>query len=135
MKFKAKSVKSAVLIVALVALLIVAANYFGIGTMRSAFRLGYSGNEGWRSWSGEYSMLDGTMKHTIRPKAVQRTLRIEVVTEEGSISIEAKDADGSVIFDRDDMETSSFDVAISGKTVVYIEADRHKGSFRVEAIE
>ena len=33
------------------------------------------------------------------------------------------------------METASYDVDISGKVVVYIEADKHKGSFNIEAAQ
>lgn len=135
MKFKPKSLKSTLLIIVIVVALIAAANFLGIGTMRSATRIGYAGNDGWRSWSASYTLLDGTLKHTIRPKSTQETLHIEVVTESGNISIEIKDASGNIIFDEDDIETTTFDIEISGKVVVRIGADNHKGSFNIEATE
>ncbi len=135
MKYKSKNVKSAVLIIVIVVVLIAAANFLGIGTMRSAIRIGYVGNDGLRNWTASYSMLDGKLKHTIHPKDTQRTIHIEVVTENGSISIEIKDADGNMIFDEDNIATSSFDINISGKVVIRIEADKHKGSFSIEAKE
>lgn len=135
MKYKSKNVKSAVLIIVIVVVLIAAANFLGIGTMCSAIRIGYVGNDGLRNWTASYSMLDGKLKHTIHPKDTQRTIHIEVVTENGSISIEIKDADGNMIFDEDNIATSSFDINISGKVVIRIEADKHKGSFSIEAKE
>lgn len=132
MKYKPKSLKATVLIIVIVAALIAAANFLGIGTMRSATRIGYVGNDGWRNWSASYTMLNGTLKHTIRPKSTQKTLHIEITTEDGSISIEIKDADGNIIFDKENLETSSFDLDVSGKVVVRIDADHHKGSFSME---
>lgn len=135
MKYKPKNIKSGLLIVAVIAVLIVAANHLGIGTPRSAVRIGYIGNEGWRSWSARYAKLDGRLSHAIHPKDTQTTLRLEIVTEEGLISIEVKDSEGKVIFDDDNIGTASFDVCISGKVVVRIEAHDHKGSFSIKATE
>lgn len=68
MKYKSKSLKSTVLIIVIVVALIAAANFLGIGTMRSATRIGYVGTDGLRSWTASYSMLDGKLKHTILHK-------------------------------------------------------------------
>lgn len=135
MKHKSKSLKKALFIVCIVAALMLAANYFGIGTMRSASCIGYTGHDGWRNWSASYTRLDGEMKHTIRPKDNQKTLHVEVVTEEGSLSMKIKDAKGNILFEREQIETSEFDVKAEGKAVVSIEAKGHKGSFLVEAAE
>lgn len=135
MKNKTKNLISVALIVITVVTLIAIANFLGIGTMRSATAIGYVSNDGWRNWSASYTMLDGTLTHTIRPKDTQEKIHVEVVTEDGSISIEMKDADGNVIFDEDNIETSTFDVNLSGKVVVRIAADKHKGSFNIEATE
>lgn len=135
MKNKTKNLISVALIVITVVTLIAIANFLGIGTMRSATAIGYVSNDGWRNWSASYTMLDGTLTRTIRPKDTQEKIHVEVVTEDGSISIEMKDADGNVIFDEDNIETSTFDVNLSGKVVVRIEADKHKGSFNIEATE
>lgn len=135
MKHKSKSLKKALLVVCIVAALMLAANYFGIGTMRSASCIGYTGHDGWRNWSASYTRLDGKMKHTIRPKDNQKTLHVEVVTEEGSLSMKIKDAKGNILFEEEQLETSEFDVKTEGKAVVSIEAKGHKGSFLVEAAE
>lgn len=135
MKNKTRILISVALIVITVVGLIAIANFLGIGTMRSATAIGYVSNDGWRNWSASYTMLDGTLTHTIRPKDTQEKIHVEVVTEGGSITIEMKDADGNVIFNEDIIETSAFDVKVSGKVVVRIEADKHKGSFNIEAAE
>ena len=135
MKHKSKSLKKALFIVCIVAALMLTANYFGIGTMRSASCIGYTGHDGWRNWSASYTRLDGKMKHTIRPKDNQKTLHVEVVTEEGSLSMKIKDAKGNILFEKEQLETSEFDVKAEGKAVVSVEAKGHKGSFLVEAAE
>lgn len=135
MKNKTKSLKATVLIVLVVIVLIAAANFLGMSTMRSATCIGYVEHSGRRNWEASYTMLDGKLKHTIRPKDTQKTLHIETITENGSISIEIIDKDGNVIFDEDNIETTRYDVNVSGKVVVYIEADKHKGSFNIEATE
>lgn len=135
MKHKPKNLTSAILIVLIVIVCIATANFLGIGTIRSAARIGYIEHGGWRDWSASYTMLDGKMKHTIRPKGTQKMLHIEVVTDDGSISIEIIDKDGNVIFDEDSIETAAYDVNVSGKVVVRVEADKHKGSFNIEAAE
>ncbi len=61
MKYKPKSLKSAAQAIIIVVALIAAANFWGIGTMRSATRIGYIGNDGLRSWTASYSMLDGKL--------------------------------------------------------------------------
>lgn len=101
-----------------------------IESTRSATRIGYVGNEGYSSWNGKYTSLNGTMKKSIHPKTDM--LHIEVKTDAGVISIEIQDADGNVIFDEYDIGTASFDVAVPGKVVVRVIAESHKGSFSVE---
>ena len=102
----------------------------GIESTRSATKIGYVGSEGYNSWTGRYSSLDGTMKKRIHPKT--GILHIEVITDDGTISIEIQDAEGNAIFDEYDIGTTSFDVSVSGKVVVRIIADNHKGSFSIE---
>lgn len=132
MKPKSGKPKQTIWIVVIVFILIAAASFFGLGTMRSAMRIGYTGHDGWRSWSASYIRLDGSMKHTIHPKNAPDVLCVEVVTEDGSISMEIKDADGNVLLSESDMGTASFEVEVSGKAIVSITADGHKGSFHIE---
>lgn len=135
MKYKPKSLSLAMLIVLIVIACIAAANFLGIGTIRSGTRIGYIEHSGWRNWSASYTMLDGKLQHTIRPNDTQKRLHLDVFTESGSISIKITDKDGNLIFDQEKMETATYDVDISGKVVVCIEADKHKGSFNIEATQ
>lgn len=97
--------------------------------VRSGTRIGYIGKEGWSSWSASYVSLDGRMRKSIHPKG--DVVHVEVKTEAGTISIEMKDTHGDVIFKQDNIETSSFDVKVSGKVTIRIEADHHRGSFDI----
>ena len=108
----------------------IAAIWAGTVSTRSAVRIGYVGSETRSNWTGRYASLDGTMRKTIHPQGDQ--LHIEVETKSGTISMEVRDADGELLFDGDDMETGAFDVPVSGKVTVLIEADHHQGSFRID---
>lgn len=129
MKIKPKNVRSAILIVVIVFALLAAAHFLGIGTTRSAIRIGYVGNEGWREWSASYTLLDGSLRHTLRPRSSDTVLYVDVKTVSGTISIEIKDAEGKIIFQQEDIGTNSFDIEITGKVFVIVKADEHKGSF------
>ena len=131
MKYKPKSLKSAIILVVIVVAFILLLSYLGIGTLRNATRIGYVGNDGWSSWSASYTLLDGRLQHTIRPET--DTLHVDVETESGTISIEMKDEDGDIIFSESNIETSSFEVNVSGKVVIIIKASRHKGSFDISS--
>ena len=129
MKVRPKSIKATVFIIAIAVIAMIAAKFFGFSSTRSATRIGYIGNEGSSSWSGSYIKLDGTMEKTIFPDG--NALSIAVKTESGSISIEIKDTDNNVIFDKDNIGTETFQTAVSGRVTVTIKADDHKGSFNI----
>ncbi len=129
MKYKPKNKITTIIIVFIGVIAAVIASRFGFASTRTATRVGYAGHNGWRSWSGSYILLDGTMQKSIHPK--DDILHVEVKTESGRISIEINDADGNVIFDEIDIGTASFNVDVFGKVTVKIVADSHKGSFAV----
>lgn len=133
MKVKPKNAKSAILLIVIIVGAILAMRYFNIGAPRSALRVGYVGNEGWSSWTAKYTTLDGNMQRTLHPK--DDVLHIEVETEKGTLSIEIKDSNGTVIFDEDNIGTQSYDIEVSGKITVRIDADNHKGSFKIGSQE
>ena len=131
MKYKPKSPKSAVIFAAMAVAAILLLSLWGFGTLRSGIRVGYVSHDSLSSWSANYFWLLGRLQHTIYPET--DTLHVEVKTESGTISIEMKNADGNVIFSENNIGTSSFEVKVSGKVVVKIEADRHKGGFEISS--
>ena len=122
--------KKAWLLILAIAAVVLAVIWGGGVSTRSAVRIAYTGSETRSNWTGRYASLDGAMRKTIHPKGDQ--LHIEVETKSGTISMEVRDADGELLFDGDDMETGAFDVPVSGKVTVLIEADHHQGSFRID---
>lgn len=124
-----KNKRATVLALVVVVVAAVAAIACGITSTRSAMRVGYVGNEGRSSWSGRYVLLDGTMQKSVYSNG--DALDVTVETTSGTISIEMKDAAGNVIFDEQNIGTTSFAVEASGKVVVRITADHHKGSFQI----
>ena len=133
MKYKPKNAKSAILIVVVVLALIFGARFFGIGTTRSAVRIGYFGNDGsQKEWSASYLLLSGSLEHTIRPESTDDKLYFEIETNAGSISLSVYDKAGNTVFDNNDIKTSSFEVEVPGEVKVHIKADKHRGSFNIK---
>lgn len=136
MKYKPKSAKSAILIVVIVLALIFAARFLGIGTTRSAIRIGYIGNDGsQREWSASYLLLSGSLEHTIRSESNTGTLSFEIKTSSGTISVTVQDKSGNTVFEKDNIETSTFEVEVPDEVRVCIKADGHRGSFKIKTAE
>ncbi len=130
MRYIAKSLKSIIILLLLIVVATFVMNFFGIGTQRSAVRVGYTSHDGWRNWSANYTLLDGWLQHTIRPET--DTVHVQVTTESGDISIEMKDTTGNVIFFETNITTTSFEVEVPEKVIIKIDADNHKGGFLIE---
>lgn len=131
MNTKSKTVKNIVFSALAVLALILASHFLGVGTSRNAIKIGYIGNEGRGNWSGSYVLLNGNMTRAILTES--GTLSVDVETKAGEISIEIKDSDGKIIFEEDNIGTKTFNIDVSGKAVVHITADNHKGSFSIVA--
>lgn len=129
MKIKPKNAWSAILIVVIVIVLIVVTRYIGIGTTRNGTRIGYVDKGGWHDWSASYSLLDGTLQHTLRPRSSDNFLHINVKNEGGTVSIEVKNSGGDVVFQEENLDTGEYDVNVSEKVTVIVRAKGHKGSF------
>ncbi|MBQ9300578.1 MAG: hypothetical protein IJ214_08700 [Clostridia bacterium] len=136
MKYQPKNAKSAILIVVVVLVLIFAARFFGIGTTRSAMRIGYIGNDGsQREWSASYLRLSGSLEHTIRPESNAGKLYFEIKTNSGTISVVVQDKSGNIVFEKDNIETSTFEVEVPGEVRVCMKADGHRGGFKIRTAE
>ena len=127
MRYKPKSLQSVIIFIVIVVVSVLLLSNLGIGTTKR----GYVGNAGRSSWSASYTLLDGRLQHTIHPET--DTLHVAVETASGTLSMEMKDADGNILFSEGDLETSSFEVDVSGKVDITIKASRHKGSFAISS--
>lgn len=131
MNTKPRNTKQLILTVVIVATLIVVTRLMGIGTFRSATRIGYVEKGGWRDWSASYTLLSGTLRHTLRPDASDDLLEIDVETQSGSIALEVKNKNGDLIFREENMETKKISVKATEKILVTVRANEHKGSFHI----
>ncbi len=130
-KFDRKSIIMLPIILVAVAAAVSALYFFGIGIHRSGTQLGYSGHKSRNAWSAEYSRLDGTFSGKLFAKDGMQVLHVTVTTEEGSIALEIKDAKGEIIFSREAVLTSSFDIEVPPRVTVTVYADRHRGGFDI----
>ena len=69
------------------------------------------------------------------PTTQPATLHVTVQTDAGSCALQIKSTDGEILFEREDLPTSAFDVDIPGDVVVRFTADQHKGGFSAEILE
>ena len=129
MKWKPKGKIAAVLIALAALAAVIAAQYLGFATTRSALRVGYVGSAGPDGWSAGYVLLDGAMEHRIHPDG--DTLHMEARTDSGTLSVRVEDGEGVVVFEKRDMGSASYDVPVTGPVWVRLEGDRHKGGFRI----
>lgn len=113
-------------------LVIVAAVCFGdIGSINSSTRMMYVESKGRSYWKAEYQYLNGFMQRTLWLED-EDTLHVSVETEEGDFTLQIMDADGNVIYSDVKVGTKEFDVDVSGKISIRIEAEKHEGSFSFE---
>ncbi len=131
MRYKPKNKKTTIIIIAAAIIAVIIFYALGFNTIRSATRIGYTGREWMDSWSGKYIRLNGTMIKIIHTDTTPDVIHVEITTESGSIAISMTDSDGNVVFEKDNIETSSFDVEVPNKVRVTIDADNHKGSFSI----
>ena len=106
------------------------------GILRSGFASTGSGLQmGWVEtntsdyWSATYAFHDGYQQRTINTDGEPTTLKVEIVSSSGEIGMTITDENGNVIYDEVGIETSSFEIEISGKVTVKITGDDHKGSY------
>ena len=132
MKTGIKKVLSAILIIAVVFALIFLTRVLGIGTFRSGTRIGYVESGESHNWSASYALLNGSLQHTLCPEDSDTKLKIDVVTDDGIVSIEITGADGTTIFQQENIPTRSFSVDISERVDVKVKASSHKGSVKFE---
>lgn len=97
----------------------------------SSTRVGYISIETKTRWSAEYEYLNGYMKRSLVIPKENDTISIEVHTEEGNFSVQIKDKEGTVIFEKEKWENTYYEVETSGKITIEIQADKHKGSFQI----
>ena len=83
------------------------------------------------SWSQKHDFLDGTKGHVLNLGKEEQNMVIEVVTEEGSVDITAKDKNGEIITEIENAETGTYNFSANGKVKFRIYCSEHKGSISV----
>lgn len=129
MRYQPKSKKMRILMwcgLLAVLLLILLSNY---RSFHSGVQIGCISHGGMRNWSANYQMIDGYFRKTLYPKTDTAILNAKITTLDGSISINIKDADGGILFSQDNIETSTFEVEVSSKVTIEIDATKHRGSY------
>ncbi len=125
--------KNKLLIAVLISVAVVA--FFLIIRAGGGSGIGYTSREGRSSWSASYRSLDGKMWKYIHPEGGMLHIRVE--TKSGTVSVRVEDKEGNVIFEEQDIGaetgTEAFDVEVTGRVEVRIEAAQHSGSFDISS--
>ena len=80
------------------------------------------------SWSQKHDFLDGTKGHVLNLGKEEQKMVIEVVTEEGSVAIIAKDQNGEIFAEIENAETGTYNFSAKGKVKFRIYRSEHRGS-------
>ena len=83
------------------------------------------------NWSQKHDFLEGTKGHVLDLGKEEQKMVIEVVTEEGSVDIIAKDQNGKIITEIENAETGTYNFSAKGKVKFRIYCEEHRGSVSV----
>lgn len=90
-------------------------------------------NQTSESFSMSYEQFDGMKQYRLKTRQDHTTVRVDVETESGSLSVKVTAADGrdELTYVAENLQTGSyaFEVPNAGKYTVTVTADEHSGSF------
>ena len=101
----------------------------GVAPTGSGLQMGWVESNTRDHWSATYAFHDGYQQRTINTDGEPTVLEVEIVSSSGEIGMMITDENGNVIYDQQGIETSSFEIEISGKVTVKITGEDHRGSF------
>ena len=101
----------------------------GVAPTGSGLQMGWVESNTRDHWSATYAFHDGYQQRTINTDGEPTVLEVEIVSSSGEIGMTVTDENGNVIYDQQRIETSSFEIEISGKVIVKITGEDHKGSY------
>ena len=101
----------------------------GVTPTGSGLQMGWVESNTRDHWSATYAFHDGYQQRTINTDGEATVLEVEIVSSSGEIGMMITDENGNVIYDQQRIETSSFEIEISGKVIVKITGEDHKGSY------
>lgn len=101
----------------------------GVAPTGSGLQMGWVESNTRDHWSATYAFHDGYQQRTINTDGEATVLEVEIVSSSGEIGMTVTDENGNVIYDQQGIETSSFEIEISGNVTVKITGEDHKGSF------
>lgn len=101
----------------------------GIATSGSGLRVGWVENNTLNSWTASYALHNGSRQRTVNTDGEPTVIAVDIVSTSGEMGMTVTDEQGNVLFSRQGIETSTFEIEIPGKATVTITGDDHKGSF------
>ena len=101
----------------------------GVAPTGSGLQMGWVESNTRDHWSATYAFHDGYQQRTINTDGEPTVLEVEIVSSSGEIGMTVTDENGNVIYDEQRIDTSSFEIEISGKVVIKITGQDHKGRF------
>jgi len=101
----------------------------GVAPTGSGLQMGWVESNTRDHWSATYAFHDGYQQRTINTDGEATVLEVEIISSSGEIGMTVIDEKGNVIYDQQGIETSSFEIEISGKVTVKITGEDHKGSY------
>ncbi len=128
---KTKSKKQIIVWILAIIAIIIAICFGDITSINSSTRIMYFDSKGRDYWKAEYQYLNGLELRTLWFEE-NDILHVSVETDEGVLKLQVLDEYGTVIYSEENVGTKEFDVDVSGKISIRVEAVEHGGSFSFE---
>lgn len=103
----------------------------GVGTITSGTKMMYVTSAGRDYWSASYQYFDGFAQRNLWVPENADGFELVITSEEGSISVQITDESGAVIFEKENMQSGTYEVKATGKISVRMELEKHKGGFDI----
>lgn len=114
-----------------VILLLTTLQVTGVVAIDSYTRIGFIGHESAGEWSAGYLLLQGSLHREVDLGEEPRKINVKVNTQSGSIHLKIVGSSGEVLYSRENIASSVFDVSATGKVAIYIDAQMHRGDFKL----
>lgn len=124
---KNKSAKKILLAIVILGIIAIAYST-GILSSGSGIKIGWKEDTFGDKWAASYFYYTGIREKKLTIKD-NENLYMRVNTEKGKIAIEIQDMDGTIIYSKENIESSEIEISVVGTVKVKVVANGHKGGF------
>lgn len=130
-KGKIKNSKGIWIFFAVFLAIMVVLNITGVVSFGSGTRIGWVENNGANKWTASYISFSGMRERNLNTGNQPAILHVEIKTTSGKVGLEIEDKNRQILFSKDNISTSSFDIDVPGTVTAQVSGQGHRGSFSI----